>query len=150
MIVRLLGQVSTALVAWCPLDRWSTPWVSPSMQKKQVLQSQGTYAMFRMYAGFAFSSVTSGQSKRIPYSITFCARSFWNFLCPPFFEHYSCHSWVLISKPRNMMMQYMAWICRRFQKKDAEVVSTHPDGCEIPSRKVSNHVNGVVSQEQAL
>ena len=35
-------------------------------------------------------------------------------------------------------------------KKDAEVVLTHPDGREIPPRKVSNHVNGVVSQEQAL
>jgi hypothetical protein len=35
-------------------------------------------------------------------------------------------------------------------KKDAEVVSTHPDGREIPPRKVSNHVNGIVRQEQSL
>jgi hypothetical protein len=35
-------------------------------------------------------------------------------------------------------------------KKDAEVVSKHPDGCEIPPGKVSNHVNGIVRQEQSL
>jgi hypothetical protein len=49
-----------------------------------------------------------------------------------------------------MMMQYMACNMPSVPKKDAEVVSTHPDGREIPPRKVSNHVNGIVRQEQSL
>jgi hypothetical protein len=35
-------------------------------------------------------------------------------------------------------------------KKAAEVVSTHPNGHEIPPRKVSNYMNGVVRQENPL